>query len=50
MNGRYIVLVCFIVLSCSSGEDEATLGKFLFLEKAEEQQTMERVWEPVSVS
>ncbi len=50
MNGRYIALVCFFVLSCSSGEDEATLGKFLFLEKAEEQQTMERVWEPVSVS
>ncbi len=50
MNGRYIVLVCFFVLSCSSGEDEATLGKFLFLEKAEEQQTSERVWENVSVS
>ena len=50
MNGRYIVLICFFVLSCSSGEGEATLGKFLFLEKAEEQQTSERVWEPVSVS
>jgi hypothetical protein len=50
MNGRYIVLICFFVLSCSSGEGEATLGKFLFLEKAEEQQTSERVWKPVSVS
>ena len=50
MNGRYIVLICFFVLSCSSGEGDATLGKFLFLEKAEEQQTSERVWENVSVS
>jgi hypothetical protein len=50
MNGRYIVMICFFVLSCSSGEGEATLGKFLFLEKAEEQQTSERVWKPVSVS
>ena len=50
MNNRYTVLICFFVLSCSSGEDEATLGKFLFLEKAEEQQTSERVWENVSVS
>ena len=50
MNGRYTVLICFFVLSCSSGEDEATLGEFLFLEKAEEQQTSERVWENVSAS
>ncbi len=50
MNGRYIILICFFVLSCSSGEGEATLGKFVFLEKAEEQQIKERVWEPVSVS
>lgn len=50
MNGRYTVLICFFVLSCSSGEDEANFGDFLFLEKAEEQQTRERVWENVSVS
>ena len=50
MNSRNTVLICFFVLSCSSGEDEATLGDFLFLEKAEEQQTRERVWKSVSVS
>ncbi len=50
MNGRYIVLICFFVLSCSSGEGEAPSGDFSFLEKAEEQQTGERVWENVSVS
>ena len=50
MNGRCAVLICFFVLSCSSGEDEANFGDFLFLEKAEEQQTRERVWENVSVS
>ena len=50
MNRRNTVLICFFVLSCSNGEDEATLGDFLFLEKAEEQQTRERVWKSVSVS
>lgn len=50
MNGRYTVLICFFVLSCSSGEDKANFGDFLFLEKAEEQQTRERVWENVSLS
>ena len=50
MNGRYTVLICFFVLSCNSGEHEATFGDFLFLEKAEEQQTRERVWEDVPVS
>ena len=50
MDGRYTVLICFFVLSCSSSEDEDTFGDFLFLEKAEEQQTRERVWENVSVS
>ena len=50
VNGRYTVLICFFVLSCNSGEGEATLGDFLFLEKAEEQQTKERVWKSVSVN
>ena len=50
MNGRYSVLICFFVLSCSSSEGEAALGDFLFLEKAEEQLTKERVWKSVSVS
>ena len=50
MNGRYTVLICFFVLSCSSGEGEATFGEFLLLEKAEEQLTKERVWKSVSVS
>ena len=49
MNSRCTILVCFFILSCSSSEDEATFGD-LFLEKAEEQQTRERVWESVSVS
>ena len=49
INSRFTILVSFLVLSCSSGEDEATFGE-LFLEKAEEQQTRERAWKNVSVS
>ena len=50
MNSRNTVLICFFVLSCSSGEGKATFGEFLLLEKAEEQQTQERDWKSVSVS
>ena len=50
MNGRYTVLICVFVLSCSSAEEEASFGDFLFLDKAEEQETGERIWKDVSVS
>ena len=50
INRRNTVLICFFVLSCSSGEGKATFGEFLLLEKAEEQQTQERDWKSVSVS
>ena len=50
MNIRYTILICFLVLSCSTEEDEATLGDFLFLEKAEEQKTKQRILKNVSVN